>query len=175
MEAAGISTQERLDLRRVMDRAEDYQDNTDYIRRVRHSARIAEDALRLQKLRADYVSDHKAFAIAAHDACPFLVSNYPDILARLVREELDMSVFAEFLSVLNAIELGEVDQQDGSVMVGKLLRRLYLDSAVKAADNRDRAMKEDTAALSGESSATKSPLAISWREFKVNGRGCAAP
>jgi hypothetical protein len=42
------------------------------------------------------------------------------------------------LQVLRAIEEGDVDQHEGSVVFGKLLKKLYIDSAVKEGDNLDK-------------------------------------
>jgi hypothetical protein len=60
---------------------------------------------------------------------------------------------------LKLIEDGQVDQQEGSVMIGKYLKDLYLDSAVRKAD-----------ALDQEHSGEKEPINegkdISWKIFK---------
>jgi hypothetical protein len=53
-----------------------------------------------------------------------------------------------------------VDQHEGSVAVGKLLKELYVDSAMKTADNIKRNNAEPVAAK-----AEFKP--ISWREYKV--------
>ena len=45
---------------------------------------------------------------------------------------------SKLLIVLKLIEDGQIEQQDGSVRVGRLLKELYLDSAVRRADALDK-------------------------------------
>ena len=65
----------------------------------------------------------------------------------------------QLLSVLKMIEDGKVDQHEGSVMVGKILKELYVDAALKRGENLDR-----------ENAEQKVPPVegkpISWKEFK---------
>jgi hypothetical protein len=61
--------------------------------------------------------------------------------------------------VLKQIENGKLDQHEGSHKVGKLLKTLYLDSAVRKADklNHERESGEE---------ARPEPKNISWSEYK---------
>ena len=65
------------------------------------------------------------------------------------------------LLALKRIEDGEISQEEGSVMVGKLLHELYVDSALKRSDNIDK-----------EHSSTTIPKVegktISWSQYKKN-------
>jgi hypothetical protein len=54
-----------------------------------------------------------------------------------------------------------VDQHEGSVAVGKLLKELYVDSAMKTADNIDKRNNAEPVAAKAEFKP------ISWREYKV--------
>jgi hypothetical protein len=60
---------------------------------------------------------------------------------------------------LQSIEDNKVDQHEGSVMVGKILKELYIDSATKRADN-----------INKEHELEKIPFMeskkISWKEYK---------
>jgi hypothetical protein len=70
---------------------------------------------------------------------------------------------SNLLDVLKHIEEGKVDQHEGSVMVGKILKELYVDSALK----RCNAINEtiDTPEVSYAESKT-----ISWKQYKqMNG------
>jgi hypothetical protein len=85
--------------------------------------------------------------------------------------------------VLEMIEDGKVDQSEGSVIVGKFLKELYVDSALRRADNLDKANasadkanasadKANASADKANASATeeeeppKEKRDISWREYK---------
>ena len=61
--------------------------------------------------------------------------------------------------MLKLIEDGKLDQHEGSHRVGKLLKSLYLDSAVRKADklNHERESGEE---------ARPEPKNISWEEYK---------
>jgi hypothetical protein len=64
------------------------------------------------------------------------------------------------LNVLLKIEEGDIDQQEGSVIVGKLFHEIYVDSALKRSENLDK-----------QSDTTSTPkyegAAISWKEYKA--------
>jgi hypothetical protein len=57
------------------------------------------------------------------------------------------------------IEDGQLDQQEGSSMIGKYLKELYLDSAVRKADALERER-------SGEKEPLKEGMDISWKAYK---------
>ena len=65
----------------------------------------------------------------------------------------------KLLVILKLIEDGKTDQHEGSVMVGKILKELYIDSAVKRADNID---KEQESQRVEQVEGKK----ISWTQFK---------
>ena len=44
----------------------------------------------------------------------------------------------QFLNVLERIEKGELDQHEGSFIVGTLLKELYVDSALKRGEKLDK-------------------------------------
>ena len=60
-----------------------------------------------------------------------------------------MDILLQLINVLHYIEDGAVDQHEGSVMVGKLLKEIYIDGAVRKADkltteaNNEDGNKED--------------------------------
>jgi hypothetical protein len=76
-----------------------------------------------------------------------------------------MQILYQFLDVLKQIEDGLVDQHEGSFMVGTLLKKIYVDSALKKADKLD---KEHAAADAANTSAIvrEDPVEISWKQFK---------
>ena len=71
------------------------------------------------------------------------------------------SIMDKFIDVLEKIEDGELGQHEGANEVGKLLKKIYIDSALKQADKLD--------AERGDADVPKrpSPRKIGYREFKV--------
>ena len=152
-----------MNLKDLVENSPDYVDNTDGIRSQRHSVPIRDDLRTIDKLRADYLRlgkfDQEKFANECRTKCQFLFNNYTDIFNRAVSGELDYVIMTKILSVLKLIEDGKVDQNNGSVLVGQLLKELYVDSAVKRADK-----------LNGMYTQKEEPVVeskkISWREYK---------
>ena len=72
----------------------------------------------------------------------------------------DIVIMSKLLIVLKLIEDGNLDQQDGAVRVGKLLKELYLDSAVKRADALDKEHEDDKVPINDGKN-------ISWTNFKL--------
>ena len=79
-----------------------------------------------------------------------------------MKDEVDITIMSKLLIVLKLIEDGQIDQQDGSVRVGRLLKELYLDSAVKRADALDKEREREKEPINDGKS-------ISWSKFKQVG------
>lgn len=137
-----ITPQERLNLNKLLSNSDDYQDNTDHIRNVKHSVSIRDDIRALDKLKKSnqhlLIDNKDAFRELAMKEAPFLFYNYADLFNRVIKDELDLEIMTKLLQVLKMIEDGKVDQNEGSVMVGKILKELYVDSALKRSDNLDK-------------------------------------
>jgi hypothetical protein len=81
----------------------------------------------------------------------------------MVKDELDLEIMTKLLIVLKLIEDGKVDQNEGSVMVGKVLKELYVDSALKQSKHLDEKNdKEEPTELNIEPDIKP----ISWKEYK---------
>jgi hypothetical protein len=152
-----------VNLKDLVNNSPDYVDNTEGIRSQKHSVPIRDDLRIIDKLRADHLRlghfNQEVFANECRSKCEFLFNNYTDIFNRAVANELDYVIMTKILSVLKLIEDGKVDQNDGSVLVGQLLKELYVDSAVKRADNLDKIH-------SAEEEPVVESKKISWKEFK---------
>jgi hypothetical protein len=74
-------------------------------------------------------------------------------------EEIDMKMLMDFLRVLKKIEDGVVDQHEGSYEIGKLLKNIYIDSALKKSSKADEEFEK-----------TKEPVregkVLSYSQFK---------
>ena len=51
---------------------------------------------------------------------------------------MNLDIMDGLLGLSNMIEYEKVDQSEGSVMVGKLLKELYVDSALKRSEKLDK-------------------------------------
>lgn len=133
-----LTTQERLDLNKLL-RESDTQDNTEHIRSVKHSVKIRDDIRALDKLKRGGSMDEDT----AKAAAPFLYENYTDIFKKVLKDELDLEIMSRLLAVLKLIEDGKVDQHEASVHVGKILKELYVDSALKVCKKKDEEQVEE--------------------------------
>jgi len=160
-----LTKDERLNLKKMMGEM-DYQDNTDTIRRVKHSVKIRNNIRKMEDLKREYtILRHQSpenFFNIVHAECKFLYDNYMDIFTRVMKDELDIVIMSKLLIVLKLIEDGQMDQQDGSVRIGRLLKDLYIDSAVRRADNLDKEREDDTP-------VQNTGKEISWAKYKMAG------
>lgn len=149
-----ISNDERINLQKLVGQFES-EDNTDHIRQLKHSGKIRKDIEQIEHLKKQQgttITSDQAMEVA-----PFLYSNYTDIFHRVVKGDLNLEIMDKVLTILGLIEKGQVDQHEGSVLVGRLLKEMYLDSAVRRADRLDEENPKE-APMEGKS--------VSWKEFK---------
>ena len=157
---ANLNVQDRLNLKKLIDES-DCENNTENIRKVKHSVLIRDDVRKIDTLRmANTNMQPDDFTQLCQSECPFLFNNYTDIFNKMLKNELDLTIMTKLLTVLKLIEDSKVDQHEGSVMVGKILKELYIDSAVKRAENIDKEHEV-------EKVAPVECKKISWAQFKI--------
>ena len=160
-----LSDEERINLKKLMNEME-YEDNTETIRRLKHSLKIRDNMRKMEELKREHaqlrITSPEQFFNIVQVECNFLYDNYTDIFRRMMKDEVDITIMSKLLIVLKLIEDGQIDQQDGSVRVGRLLKELYLDSAVKRADALDKERE-------GEKEPVNDGKPISWSKFKQVG------
>lgn len=168
MEKFKITEKDRLDLKRMISQTEDYEDNTENIKKLKHSSLIHADILTIQKLKQENSlmkeNSMDDFIELCREKSNFLFTNYTDIFNKVCKDLVDLNILRKFLDVLFYIEEGRLDQQEGSIIIGKLLKQMYLDSAVKTADALDRDRKEDDSVININ---IPEPKNISWRTYKI--------
>ena len=157
-----LSESERLNLKRLINDSE-CEDNTEHIRKVKHSVLIRDDIRKLDTLKnteaALKQSDFEKFKEKCSMEASFLYNNYTDIFNKMVNDELDLTIMTKMLVILKLIEDDKVDQHEGSAMIGKVLKELYVDSATKRMDNLDAKYEADKPVpIEGKK--------VSWKEFK---------
>ena len=165
-----MNPQEKIDLKKLIGKMDDYEDNTNGIREMKHSDDIRTDILKMEALKKEHASlmltDPVAFSQLCEAECIFLFYKYTDIYNRLLKNEVDLAIMNRALDVLKRIEDGDIDQQEGSVIVGKLFHEIYVDSALRRSANLDA---EASASIQKSASAVpaKAPIKkISWKEYK---------
>ena len=160
-----MNSKDRLNLKALIDET-NCEDNTDTIRSVKHSVKIRNDIRQLERIKKNHSdlrkTDPDAFFNICQTQCIFLFNNYMDIFNKVYNDEIDLLIMTKLLGVLKLIEDKKVDQHEGSVLVGKLLKELYIDSALKRSDKLDKEIKNDDFNLKIE------PKPISWKEYKLN-------
>ena len=152
---------DRLNLQKMI-KANDVEDCTESIRANRHSRLIKSDIQDMLFLKNKYSrlleSNPAQFDAMCVSKCQFLFNNYTDIFNKVKRDEIDLTIFANFLEVLRKIEDSEIDQHEGAFIVGKLLKEIYIDSALKKSEKLDKHQKKINPAKKGKK--------ISYSDFK---------
>lgn len=153
---------ERLQLDKMI-KENNVKDYTEEIRKKKHSKFLREELVKFtdfknknRKLKETNPDEYERLLISR---CQFLFNYYTDIFNRLRKDELNLTIFNEFIDILERIETSELDQHEGSFEVGKLLKKIYIDSALRKANKLDKEHEE-------EATIIKEPKNISWAEFK---------
>ena len=123
---------ERLKLKEMI-KANNTEDFTEKIRTLKHSARIRADVQAYLDLCRKYPKSQKDrfFQESCNKKCAFMMKNYTDIYIKMIKNELNLEILNSLLNVLKEIEDGNLDQHEGSFKVGKVLKELYIDTALR--------------------------------------------
>ena len=150
---------ERLQLQKMI-KANDVEDQTNQIRKLKHSKQLKEDINTFLLLKTKY-NPEEIFEKSIIE-CNFLFTNYTDIYNRIKNDEINIDLLFHFLKVLSDIENGELDQHEGSFIVGKILKEIYIDSALKKAEKIDN--------LYNQKEEIIEPINISWKNWKMTNK-----
>ena len=75
-----------------------------------------------------------------------------------------MEIFEKFLNILKKIEDGELNQHEGSYLVGKYLKELYIDSAMRQKEKHEANDKKKKIQKKPPNISEKK---ISYKDFKI--------
>ena len=150
----------RLHLQEMI-KANNVENQTDLIRELKHSHLLQDDINNLIMIKAKNKNDPEKIHLLGMEECSFLFTYYTDIYNKIRKDEIDLSILNKFLNVLQRIENGEIDQHEGSFLVGQLLKELYVDSALKKAGKLEQQHKAETAV-----EQKNDGMKVSWKEFK---------
>lgn len=154
-----MNDNQRLQLQNMI-KANNVEDQTQLIRELKHSVILRNEVNNMARLKSQYKHDEEQLNKELLNECSFLFTYYYDIYNRLKKDEIDVVILHNFLDILKQIEDGELDQHEGSFKVGTILKKLYVDSALKKAEKLDEQYESDKV------EPKKPELNISWKQFK---------
>jgi hypothetical protein len=154
-----MDEKQRLHLQKMIS-ANNVVDQTESIRKLKHSNILRNDLNTMVLIKAKYRDDPEKIHLECMHECNFLFTYYTDIYNKVRKDEIDITILYQFLDVLKKIEDGELDQHEGSFQVGTLLKKLYVDSALKKAEKLDEENK------TAKEEMIKPSVQINWRQFK---------
>jgi cell division protein YceG involved in septum cleavage len=100
-----------------------------------------------------------------------LFTYYTDLYNRLKAGEIDLNLLMQMIRILREIEDGKLDQHEGSFKVGKILKSIYVDSALKRSEKLDAEQAAKEKHLATKAAKTSRPAIpekkMSWAEFKA--------
>ena len=150
---------QRLHLQKMI-AANNVEDNTGLIRKLKHSHVLREDINNLLMLKAKYPNDSDSLHLEGMSECNFLFTYYTDIYNKIRKDEIDLKILFRALDVLRDIEDGKLDQHNGAYEFGVLLKQIYVDSALKKAEKLNAETGEKEKEYKGPQ------VNISWSQFK---------
>jgi hypothetical protein len=153
-----MDDKQRLQLQNMI-KANNVEDQTDFIRNLKHSQVIRNDVNNMIMIKAKFRGDDSKIHEECVNECNFLFTYYTDIYNKIRKDEIDIGILNKFLDVLKRIEDGELDQHEGSFLVGTILKELYVDSALKKAEKLNE--NEEP-----KSEPIKPQQNVSWKQFK---------
>ena len=158
-----LSDNDKYQLQKMID-AHNVTDHTDNIRNVKHSSQIRASIQSLLKLKEEMpdllIDDKDAFEKIALQQNGFLFYNYFQIYNKILKDQIDLDMLNNLLDVLKQIEDQVYDQHEGSFIVGKLLKEMYIDSTIRETERLDAAAEADKPTIN-------TGKKISWREYKI--------
>ena len=150
---------QRLHLQKMI-AANNVEDNTGLIRKLKHSHILREDVNNLIMLKTKYPTDSDSLHLEGMTECNFLFTYYTDIYNKIRKDEIDLKILFRALDVLGDIEDGKLDQHNGAYEFGLLLKQIYVDSALKKAEKLNAETGEKEKEYKGPQ------VDISWSQFK---------
>jgi hypothetical protein len=161
-----LDDQQKVDLENMI-HANETEDVTQDIRTAKKSDRIHADINHMLNLKKKYQllakSNPKEFDAICVKQCDFLYNSFAEIFKGIKTDTIDINIMYKFLDVLKKIEDGEIDQHEGSYLVGQHLKEIYVDSALRTLQKKDT----NNRIKKGPSTETETETKpLSYREFK---------
>lgn len=139
-------------------------DTTNKIRELKHSSKIKQDISNYVNISKKYSNikknNPKQFDTIMIKHCNFLFNHYTILFNKLKKDNLNLQLMMKFLEELKNVEDGKYDQHEASVNVGKILKEIYIDSALYEQSKKDKNMKDKV--------QLKKPISknLTWKKYK---------
>lgn len=150
-----MNDNEKKELERLV-KENDTKDFTESIRERKHSTILRQDILRFYKLKYDNpikVSEEE-LRKATINQCEFLYKNYREIFEIVLTKDMNLSLMMRLLEILEKIENKELNQHEGSFLLGNILKSIYVDTKLEETEGEyDKSEINET-------------MNLSWNEFK---------
>ena len=148
-----LSQNDRFQLQKMLEQHK-VEDKTEQIREQKHSGEIKRNVeLILTTKKNNPTLSKKELEDILLPQCSFLFYNYLE-LYNILFKEIDPTIVYKLLDVLHGIEQGTYDQHEGSVVVGTLLKEIYIDSRLAETKQDEK--------------VTMKPKEIQWKDYKKN-------
>jgi len=154
-----MDNKENLNLKKLVSEYKP-EETTEKIRTLKHSLLIKQDVEEIILTKRKY---SKLKFDTLQRMCMkrgnFLYTNYTNIFNKLVKGELNLEILGRLIMILQKIEKGECDQHEASVIVGTILKELYIDSALKKQEKLDAKHK-------AKEKRMRNGKKVSWADYK---------
>ena len=161
MSSFKIDDETRLKFNELL-KESDASDNTEKIRKLKHSSKIKEQVSIMMDIKRRYSRlDKNTLDKMIDTQCNWLFTHYFNLFNKLKKDELDIQILGQFVNALKAVEDGDMDQHEASVRVGQILKKLYIDSALKK-DKKEEAKRE----RQRKKKPTNRKGKLTWAQYK---------
>jgi len=151
IEQTMLSENDRYQLTKMMEQ-HNVEDKTEKIREMKHSGEIKQNVEFILKTKQENPTlTKRELEDIILPQCSFLFYNYLE-LYNILFKEIDTTIVYKLLDVLEGIERGTYDQQEGSVVVGTLLKEIYIDSRLAETKQTEKVVMK--------------PKEIQWKDYK---------
>jgi len=159
-----ITPQDRVAFAKASSEMDEPIDNTDYVRKEQYSRKLEVSLALIEKLKIDHGElrrNHpEQFMELCQLKCHFLYNKFTSIFHKLVKDEIDIHLFKKVIYVMRMIEDKKINYGEGSILVGKLISDMFINSGNKQGEKYDQEHPE-TPMVEGKD--------ISWNEWKGKG------
>ena len=141
------------------------EETTNEIRKEQNRIKLHRDVQTMLNLKSKYhrlqKSNPQQFKTLVRNKCEFMFTNFSNIFNRLIKGDLDLNILYQMIQVLEKIETGQMDQHEGSYVIGDILKKLYIDSALKK-DGKKKVLKKPSSVRKKEALLKN----LSWKDYK---------
>jgi hypothetical protein len=166
-----MNSNEKLQLQKMISE-NNVEDQTELIRSLKHSSILRDEVNKLMVIKQKYASASSDSTNAEQDInldgmveCNFLFTYYTDIYNKVRKDEIDHVLLFQLLDILQKIEDNVLDQHEASYEVGTILKKIYIDSALKKAEKLDAKYASEK-----PEEPIKEVVNIDWKTYKAIGK-----